>query len=123
MIDIKELVAGTRDAITVRRVYGDPVEKDGLTVIPAATVRGGGGGGGGESPGEGRSGGSGFGIEARPTGAFIIQGGTVRWQPAVDVNRVLLVAVVGLLTLRSVAKARAKVKIVRAAIAKKTAGK
>ncbi len=79
---------GARDAITVRRVYGDPVERDGVLVIPAAAVRGGGGGGGGNGtqPGGeiGEGSGFGFGVDARPAGAFVIEDGDVRWEPAVD---------------------------------------
>jgi uncharacterized spore protein YtfJ len=88
---IEELVKGHRDAITVRRVFGDPYEKNGVTIIPAAKVMGGGGGGQGESPeGQGGTGsGSGFGMIARPTGAFVIRGDEVRWTPAVDVNRLI----------------------------------
>ena len=37
-------VLKTADAISVRRVFGEPYEKDGLTVIPVASVAGGGGG-------------------------------------------------------------------------------
>jgi uncharacterized spore protein YtfJ len=40
MPNVNELWKGTRDAITVKRVYGDPVESDGVTLIPAAAVRG-----------------------------------------------------------------------------------
>ena len=43
-MELQELISGARDAVSVKRVYGDPYEKNGLTVIPAATVRGGGGG-------------------------------------------------------------------------------
>jgi len=50
-----------RDAITVRRVYGEPYQEDGVTIIPAAHVVGG-GGGGGDTLGNG---GSGFGMSAR----------------------------------------------------------
>ncbi len=84
------LVEGVRDLITVKRVYGDPYEKNGLTVIPAAAVRG--GGGGGEGPrGEGETGtGGGFGMTARPIGAWVIEDGNVTWKPAVDVNKVIL---------------------------------
>jgi uncharacterized spore protein YtfJ len=38
--DLKTLA---RDAISVRKVFGDPVERDGVTVIPAARIAGGGG--------------------------------------------------------------------------------
>jgi uncharacterized spore protein YtfJ len=41
-MDVSVMVAQTREAMTVRRVYGDPYEKDGLTIILVAKVRGGG---------------------------------------------------------------------------------
>ena len=50
-------VVGT-DALTVRRVYGEPYEKNGVTIIPAAMVFGGGGGGGGASAGAPKSAGT-----------------------------------------------------------------
>jgi uncharacterized spore protein YtfJ len=107
-----ELVAEARDAITVRRVFGDPVERDGTTVIPVAAVRGAGGGGGGQDAEGSGGGGSGFGLEARPVGAFVVKDGEVRWEPALDLNRVILVGQVGfivaVLAWRSVARARMK---------------
>lgn len=36
---VDELMNSTREALTVRRVFGEPYEKDGLAVIPAAWVR------------------------------------------------------------------------------------
>ena len=89
-MELQELLSGTRDAISVKRVYGDPYEKNGLTVIPAAAVRGGGGGGVGEHAGEDSGSGGGFGVAARPSGAWIIEDGEVTWKPAVDVNRIVL---------------------------------
>ena len=114
-------IEGARDAITVARVYGDPIERDGMLIIPAAAVRGGGGGGGGEGTGpqptgvangesgaptgEGSGQGFGFGMDARPVGAFVVRGDDVRWEPAIDRNRQIAiagaVAALGLLTLRS----------------------
>jgi uncharacterized spore protein YtfJ len=88
-MQIDEMLSGARDAISVKRVYGDPYEKNGLTVIPAATVRGGGGGGSGDREGE-TGGGGGFGLVARPSGAWIVENGDVTWKPAVDVNRIVL---------------------------------
>lgn len=89
-MDLTETISNARDAITVKRVYGDPYERNGLTVIPAAVVMGGGGGGEGEQ-GEGQSGsGGGFGLHARPIGAYVVRGDEVSWQPAFDLNRVLL---------------------------------
>lgn len=88
-MDVQETVAKAREAITVKRVYGEPYERDGVTVIPAAVVAGGGGGGSGEEPGQGRTGGgSGFGLGARPVGAYVISDGKVCWQPAIDVTRI-----------------------------------
>jgi len=89
-MDVQELITGVRDSISVKRVYGDPYEKNGLTVIPAAAVRGGGGGGTGVHEGEETGTGGGFGVQARPSGAWIIEGDTVTWKPAVDVNRIVL---------------------------------
>ncbi len=102
-----------REAMSVKRVFGEPYEKDGVAVIPVARVRGGAGGGGGEGPeGQGGGSGTGFGMTARPVGAFVIKGGEVVWRPAVDVNRIVLggqiVALVALLTLRSIVRARAR---------------
>ena len=114
-MEVQEVLAQARDSMTVKRVFGEPYEKDGVTVIPAARVQGGAGAGGGEDPqGQGRGSGSGFGVNARPVGAFIIRGGELSWRPAVDVNRIILggqvVAVVALLTIRAIIKARAEAK-------------
>ncbi len=89
---LDEVLTNARDAITVRRVFADPYDKEGVTIIPGAVVSGGGGGGGGhdESGQEGE--GAGFGMKARPAGAFVVRNGTVRWRPAVDVNRLALIA-------------------------------
>lgn len=62
-------------------VYHEPVEHDGITLVPAARVLGGGGGGGDEQGGEG----GGFGMSATPSGAWVIEGGRARWKPAVDI--------------------------------------
>ena len=88
-MNAREVLEKAQDAMTARIVYGDPYERDGVSVIPAAAVRGGGGGGG-----EGESGGGGFGLSARPVGAFVISGDDVRWRPVVDVERLFLGACV-----------------------------
>jgi uncharacterized spore protein YtfJ len=90
-MNIEETIAKARDAITVKRVYGDPYERDGVTVIPAAAVGGGAGGGSGQDEKGGTGGGSGFGLGARPVGAYVIDNGTVRWEPAIDVARIVAV--------------------------------
>ena len=86
-MDIQEAIGKAQDAITVKRVYGEPYERDGVVLIPAAEVRGGGGGGGGTDTAKESSGsGGGYGLNARPVGAYVIEGGSVRWEPAVDVT-------------------------------------
>lgn len=96
---------------TASRVFGTPIQQDGVILVPVAKVSGGGGGGAGTGPADsgqdaGGSGG-GFGLSARPAGAFVLHGGRVSWKPALDVNRIILggqvVAVVALLVLRSLA--------------------
>jgi uncharacterized spore protein YtfJ len=82
------MVKGVHDAMAVKRVYGDPIERDGVLVIPAAAVRGGGGGGGDDQ----HNGGGGFGLHARPVGAYVIRDGEVSWEPAVDATRIALSA-------------------------------
>jgi uncharacterized spore protein YtfJ len=100
-MDPRELIKDVREAMSARRVFGEPVERDGVTVIPAATVIGGGGSGGGEGGGEpgedgegepqsGRGYGAGFGGVMWPAGAFEIRDGRVTWRPAIDVTRVLM---------------------------------
>jgi len=112
-MEVNDVISQARDTLTVKRVFGDPYEKNGVTVIPAARLQGGAGGGGGEGPeGQGKGSGSGFGVSARPVGAFLIEGDEVTWRPAVDLNKVILgaqvVAVVALLTIRAIVKARSK---------------
>ena len=112
VMEVNDAITQARDTLSVKRVFGDPYEKNGVTVIPAARVQGGAGGGGGEGPeGQGKGSGSGFGLNARPVGVFLIKGDEVTWRPAVDLNKVILgaqfVAVVALLTIRAIVKARA----------------
>ena len=116
-MDVDALLAKAQDTINVRRVYGEPIERAGVMIIPAATVGGGGGGGAGDGDGTNDSGqgsgtGTGFGVGARPVGAFVVRNGEVTWQPAVDVTRIVLggqiVAIVGLLTLRAIVRIRSR---------------
>ena len=114
-MEVEDVITQARDALTVKRVFGDPYQQNGVTIIPAAQVRGGAGGGRGEGPegeGKGKGSGSGFGITARPVGAFVLQDDELHWRPAVDVNRIILggqvVVVVALLTVRAIVKSRAK---------------
>jgi uncharacterized spore protein YtfJ len=92
---LSQLLDTARDALTVRRVFAEPYERDGVTVIAAARVRGAGGGGGGKDEHGQEGDGGGFVFTARPVGAYVLKDGAVTWQPAVDVERVVTVAVLG----------------------------
>jgi uncharacterized spore protein YtfJ len=113
-MDVPKIMERVQDMTSVRRVYGDPVERDGVVVIPAAVVRGGGGGGGGGggtadggggAGGSGEGSGAGWGVHARPVGAWIVKDGQAYWEPALDLDRIIVGAqvatVVALLTLRT----------------------
>ena len=115
MTKVDEVLREARDTLTVRRVYGEPYEADGVTVIPAASVRGGGGAGEGETSDTTPGGsGGGFGVAARPVGAYQVKDGAVTWVPAADTTRVLIfaqvVAIVALVVLRSILRGRRKQK-------------
>jgi uncharacterized spore protein YtfJ len=113
--DLSRISEAVAESFGVREVYGEPIERDGGLVIPAARVwsGGGGGGGGGTEPGaaesepsegrtddeagtapnapaEGGGGGVGFGRRAEPSGAFVVDDQGVRWVPAINVNQIVL---------------------------------
>lgn len=109
-MDIQQILGRVSEGARVQQVFGEPIERDGVLVVPVAKVWGGGGGGGGNDataegvPREGMGGG--FGLYARPAGVYVISKGDARWRPAVDVNRIVLggqfVGLVALLVIRSV---------------------
>ena len=126
-MDASEVLTHARDAMTVKRIFGDPYERDGVTVIPVANVMGGVGAGGGTGVGtrsasagvEGVAAGAedsgyglGYGLRATPAGVYVIKGGEVEWKPALDMNRLTLqragVILVALLVLRSIIGTLAK---------------
>jgi uncharacterized spore protein YtfJ len=125
-MQIDEILGQARDTMTVRRVFGEPIERDGLTLVPVANVMGGAGGGGGEAPAPGAEGaagsdasgppmgsgmGVGYGVRATPAGVYVIKDGDVRWEPAMDLTRIAImgqiVAIVLLLVVRSILRSRA----------------
>ena len=87
--DLLEQIGKAEESFTVRRVFGEPFEKDGVTVIPAARVQGAVGGGGGQAPGGEGGTGTGFAMNTKPFGVFVMKDGEVGWRPAVDVNRMI----------------------------------
>jgi uncharacterized spore protein YtfJ len=123
MSSFSQVLEQARESIGVKRVFGEPYEKNGVTVIPAARIMGGVGGGEGDAPkaageeGEEASGqrasgaGGGYGLTGGPAGVYVIKGDDVKWIPAVDVNRLMLgfqiVMVVFFLAMRSISRARA----------------
>jgi uncharacterized spore protein YtfJ len=116
MAEGQRLLDRLAEVASVRRVFGEPTEQDGSTVIPVARVIGFGGGGGGTRDGGAdggeRGGGGGGVVVVSPVGAFVVRGGEVTWQPAVDVSQIVLggqfLALVALLTVRSVLRRRAR---------------
>jgi uncharacterized spore protein YtfJ len=108
-MDIQELLSKVTSDLSVKRVFGEPIERNGTTIVPVARVRGGAGGGASTGQGDQGSGGGG-GIDARPVGVYVVKDGKVSWQPALDVTRIAIggqvVAVVLALVLRSVLRRR-----------------
>jgi uncharacterized spore protein YtfJ len=87
-MDPQLILQRVEEAMTPRRVFGDPVQVDGVTVLPVARV--GGGGGGGQRGEHSNESGVGFGLGVRPAGVFVIRDGDAKWRPALDLNRVIL---------------------------------
>ena len=87
--------------LTVRRAFGEPIEREGVTLVPVARVFGGSGYGHGEGQcgpekGDdagaqtGSGSGGGFGVRVSPVGVFVVRGSDVRWEPAFDLTRVII---------------------------------
>jgi uncharacterized spore protein YtfJ len=92
-MDVDALLTAATDTANVKRVFGEPIERDGTLIIPVAVVAGGGGGGGRDSqpdqPGEG---GGGFWTWAHPMGVYVARDGRVDFRPAIDVTALALCA-------------------------------
>ena len=117
----REILAQARDAMNARRVFGEPIDRDGVTIVPVMRLLGGAGGGRGEenaslggaagaadtsaaggddAPSEPAAGlqgaaasfGVGFGVKASPAGVYVIKGDDVRWLPAVEPERLAFIA-------------------------------
>lgn len=101
-MDAKQTLQQFREMFTVRTVFGDPIDREGVTLVPVARIVGGSGGGEGEAthhrgqsegeplPTHGTGWGAGYGGLAHAVGAYVIKDGDARWQPVVDVNKVIL---------------------------------
>lgn len=111
---VLETIREVIDNAAAGKVFGEPITREGMTVLPVAKVSGGGGGGGGTGPAEGQTeaggAGGGVGLAAKPLGVFVIKEGRVAWRPAVDVNKIIVggqvVVIVALLVARAFIKTR-----------------
>lgn len=87
------------ELMTAKRVFGEPYEKNGVVVLPVATVSGGAGGSGADG---------GYGLHARPAGVFVIRGDNVEWKPAININQIVLggqvFGIIAVLAARSILK-------------------
>ncbi len=88
-MSVKNIFERATGVLTAERVFAPAQTVDGITVIPVGSIRGGGGGGGGTDGTQNGEGG-GFGVDARPVGAFVIDSDGVRWKPVIDVGRIVL---------------------------------
>ncbi len=79
-----------------KQVYGEPVERDGTTIIPVAKVQWG-FGGGGIGRGAAERGGGGGGARAYPTGFIELRDGKAEFRPIQDPTATVLLAAAGLL--------------------------
>jgi uncharacterized spore protein YtfJ len=77
--------------VNARYIYGEPVERDGVTVIPVAKAAYGFGGGGGKKAKEGGLGGGG-GVMLTPVGYIEIKHGETRFRPTRDLLAVSIIA-------------------------------
>jgi uncharacterized spore protein YtfJ len=106
---VEKLAHQLSSSISAQTIYGTPVERDGVTVIPVAQARYGFGGGGGSGENQEEGGnhvGGGAGVSLIPVGYIEIREGRTRFRRIYSTT-VPLVAVSGLiavLLLRSVPK-------------------
>ena len=81
MTNLALKLAENARSVGVKSVYGEPVEIDGVTLVPVAIVKYGFAAGGDEDAVDG-GGGVGVGV-SMPIGAYISSGGSVRFEPNV----------------------------------------
>ena len=87
-----ELLASLADRIGARlgtsTVYGEPIERDGVSIVPVAVARFGIGGGGGADPKKGQEGEGGGGVgTVAPVGYIELKDGRSRFVPIVHPAR------------------------------------
>jgi uncharacterized spore protein YtfJ len=86
------------DKAKVSSVFGEPVEREGITVIPVAKARfgfGGGGGAGARVGDEGSGGGGGGGAVVSPVGYIEVRDGTARFKRISSASDLLALVAAG----------------------------
>lgn len=95
---VRDLLSQVQAGARVTAAVGEPITVGDRIVIPVVEVGygGAGGGGGGRAPQnqevEGSGGGGGGGVHIRPLGCWVISPTAERWIPAIDANRLIMVA-------------------------------
>lgn len=98
---LTKLVESLGGTASAQAVFGTPIEKDGVTVVPVARVRYGVGGGGGRGQGRKRRDtgaadqvgyGHGGGVQAGPVGFIELRGGEATYKRIADPARSMAVA-------------------------------
>jgi uncharacterized spore protein YtfJ len=89
-------------------VYSEPIEKNGITIVPVAKVRWGFGGGGGSKEGKEHGSGGGGGMRVTPVGFIELKDGQSEFKPIRDassfVPAILAGGAMGFLLLRALRK-------------------
>lgn len=94
---LERIARAVQGQASAKQVYGDPVERDGTTIIPVARVQWG-FGGGGIGHGLSERGGGGGGVAARPVGYIEIRDGKTEFHPiAGGTSQLAAAAAAGLL--------------------------
>ncbi len=83
MTSLPEKLAEISRSAGVKTAYGDPVQVDGISLVPVALVYYGFGGGEGDSAESGKGSGGGGGGMSLPIGAYVKSGGSLRFEPNV----------------------------------------
>ena len=98
---LSKLVESLGGTASAQAVFGTPVEREGVTIVPVARVRFGVGGGGGRGPGRRKRDagnadqvgyGHGGGVQAAPVGFIELRGGEANYKRIADPARPMAVA-------------------------------
>jgi len=111
---LRDLMASMMDSSSAGRVFGEPIERDGILIVPVACLYGAVGGDDARSAAEAdrpepaqNTGGGGL-WASTPAGTYVLKNGEVTWLPAVNANRSILLgcltAIVGMLVARSIVR-------------------